>query len=380
MKKTDKYKASITENFYKEIKRIVSIFYYQTIYNIKDKMLLPLNLQDTVPEDSIYKQCFTEYSDYEDLYGHFFDDYEEFCNGDLDMKTYTKKKDLESDNIIKKSISTYYSYLKFEQNKIKYGLKKDNKGNIIIDKNYTYESILEKNDKDKKEPQKMLTIPSMLKVNKDMKEMPEITNLAYFQPEKDDLHEVDFLVKMVENEKDNSRVNSRKASYDIYDDRNLNDNKSTNEKDTSSKKDLYSLLNNQKIENENNSISKLNTNKTPEKDKFNPFKMNESSIQNQKSALNSIKTLSPLTKSNTKSPIKESPNIIALLGTKRKAPEPKTLDFSNVVTGTNKSPNKINQVPNLYSPNPNLNIKYNMFDTSKVKNDLTSSFKTMKKE
>ena len=47
---------------------------------------------------------------------------------------------------------------------------------------------MENQEKDKKEPQKTLTIPTMFKVNKDMKEMPEITNLAYFQPEKDDLH------------------------------------------------------------------------------------------------------------------------------------------------------------------------------------------------
>jgi len=154
MRITEKFKSSITENFFEEINRIVSIFYYQTIYNIKEKKLLPLYSKERIPKDSFYKECFNQYIDFHDLYGPSFENFEEYCNGNLDMKTYEKEKDLESEKIILSYVEYYYSYLKVESVKAKNMMileqlkhnKKEQETeneNLSKSKNFEYLKVLE---------------------------------------------------------------------------------------------------------------------------------------------------------------------------------------------------------------------------------------------
>jgi len=188
MSVTEKFKSSIkdAEKFYEETKKIASIFYYQTIYHTREKTLLPLNSVDDIPKDSSYKECFNEYIDCNDLYGPYFDNYEEFCNGTFDMKIYDKEKDIEEEKIILNYIVYYYTYLKSEIFKLKNNknsinskvISSSNKDNkVIFDKKEDKENIVNKDQ------------------NKDVKNERNDNNYKY--------------VKMLENEKINNNNNNQ---------------------------------------------------------------------------------------------------------------------------------------------------------------------------
>lgn len=387
MKQNDKFKSNITENFYKDLKKIVSIFYFQTIFNLKERMLLPINSIQNLPKDSHYKNCFNENPDYEDIYGAFFDYFEEFCNGELDLKNFTKKKELENYQIIKNAITTYYTSLKFEEKKSKQGMYIHSHSNINKNKDFYnfnkqdfhYVSILEGSNElfedieDNQEAKEF--VQSAKNFNKQLSdEKPRLINRPVYQNtsilhnsnEKEvgennfpvnatkyligeDLYEVDLLIKMCEEDKTEKFNTSLKQK--IEDENKLQENyllsvrKSDNDK---LKNDLHQLLNNQKHENEGNIKNLTNSNiktaaRTPEFDKLNPFKLNETNLLNQKELLNSIK----------KSPVSEM----------------RALDFGNI----HKTPTPTKA--KIFSPNPNLN--YSIFDASKVKANL---FKEIKKD
>ena len=169
MRNVEKYKSSITDNYYEDIHKIVSIFFYQTIYNIRKKKLLPLNSNNALLDNSKYsfKRCTEKYNNYQELYGPYFENFEAFCNGDLDMKGFSIKKELESEKIIKKMVNNFYSSVKLEErfgNKNKIENKRITNENAAngekvtasansnndsnINKEFIYESILEhRNDR-----------------------------------------------------------------------------------------------------------------------------------------------------------------------------------------------------------------------------------------
>ena len=104
--------------YLKQAKEACSVFYYQIVYDVKENKLTHIyddflwhyyRKKDT-KDDLIEKNWITEIIENnknKEYYGKFFDDYENYCKGELDVEKHIKEKSLESNESISKYLQIY---------------------------------------------------------------------------------------------------------------------------------------------------------------------------------------------------------------------------------------------------------------------------------
>ena len=104
--------------YLKQAKDACSVFYYQMVYDIDKKQLTHLyddclwhyfRKIDTL-DDIIEKSWITdiiEKNENKEYYGKIFDDFEKYCNGELDFEKFTIEKNIESTESLNKYLQIY---------------------------------------------------------------------------------------------------------------------------------------------------------------------------------------------------------------------------------------------------------------------------------
>ena len=112
--------------YLKQAKEACSVFYYQIVYDFEEKKLTHIyddflwhyyRKIDTI-DDLIEKSWVTDIikqNENKNYYGTIFDNYEKYCNGELDVEKHTEEKSLESDDSINKYLQIYSKF--FSDNK-----------------------------------------------------------------------------------------------------------------------------------------------------------------------------------------------------------------------------------------------------------------------
>lgn len=107
--------------YLKQAKEACSVFYYQIVYDDEEKKLTHIfddflwhyyRKKDTI-DDLIEKSWITDIineNENKNYYGTFFDNYESYCNGELDVEKHTKEKSLESEESISKYLQIYSKF------------------------------------------------------------------------------------------------------------------------------------------------------------------------------------------------------------------------------------------------------------------------------
>ena len=107
--------------YLKQAKEACSVFYYQIVYDFKENKLTHIyddflwkyfSKIDTV-NDLLEKNWITdiiENNENKEYYGKEFDDYEKYCNGELDVEKHTNEKNLESNDSISKYLQIYSKF------------------------------------------------------------------------------------------------------------------------------------------------------------------------------------------------------------------------------------------------------------------------------
>ena len=104
-----------------QAKQACSVFYYQIVYDINEKKLTHIyddvlwhyDRKNDKIEDLIEKGWVTdiiEKNENKEYYGTIFDEYEKYCNGELDVEKHTDEKSLESNESINKYLQIYAKF------------------------------------------------------------------------------------------------------------------------------------------------------------------------------------------------------------------------------------------------------------------------------
>lgn len=101
--------SEISYDYLEEAKKSVSMFYNQTVYDPISNELVPVSKDKEAEEYFIGTYCldWKDIKDKNEYYGKHYDDYNEYCNGNLDVKTRSKIKDTESYDSINKYYQKY---------------------------------------------------------------------------------------------------------------------------------------------------------------------------------------------------------------------------------------------------------------------------------
>jgi 5'-3' exonuclease len=106
-----KFKDAVPSDYMINAKKVVSLFFLQLVYDPVDCKLRNLtdviqNLADSDDEKRL-KEKLSHFNIKDDFYGSEFDNFKEFCKGELDIKTKTKEKKIESKEVITKYVNRY---------------------------------------------------------------------------------------------------------------------------------------------------------------------------------------------------------------------------------------------------------------------------------
>ena len=107
--------------YLKQAKEACSVFYYQIVYDCNENKLTHIyddflwkyyRKKDNV-NDLMEKNWITdiiENNENKEYYGKEFDDFEKYCNGELDVEKHTNDKNLESSDSINKYLQIYSKF------------------------------------------------------------------------------------------------------------------------------------------------------------------------------------------------------------------------------------------------------------------------------
>lgn len=115
------------EGYKRKAKEAASVFYLQTVYDNRENVLKPLTdlkfeLRGETLNDLITKSWLNDlYSTVEDkdYYGKYFEQYEDYCNGNIDIKRLTVEKKKESNEVITKYYNRFFTNFKYINCKVK---------------------------------------------------------------------------------------------------------------------------------------------------------------------------------------------------------------------------------------------------------------------
>ena len=107
--------------YLKQAKEACSVFYYQIVYDYNENKLTHIyddflwkyyRKKDNV-NDLLEKNWITdiiENNENKEYYGKEFDDFEKYCNGELDVEKHTNEKNLESSDSMNKYLQIYSKF------------------------------------------------------------------------------------------------------------------------------------------------------------------------------------------------------------------------------------------------------------------------------
>lgn len=129
-----KFENDNEEEYIHKAKQAMSVFYLQTVYDNKENMLRPIwnvmqyertddTVDDLVTKSFLYevingKKVLNDKKEKEYYYGPFFEEFEEYCNGNVDVKTMMKDKKKETVAVIEKYYNKYYLHLTYANCKV----------------------------------------------------------------------------------------------------------------------------------------------------------------------------------------------------------------------------------------------------------------------
>ena len=127
------------EEYKRKAKEAASVFYLQTVYDNRENVLKPLTslrfeLRGETIGDLITKnwlnEIYTSVKD-KDYYGKYFEEYEDYCNGNIDIKRLTVEKKKESSDVITKYYNRFFTNFKYVNCKLKKFQKKEEEYNYL---------------------------------------------------------------------------------------------------------------------------------------------------------------------------------------------------------------------------------------------------------
>ena len=135
MKCSGKYKFENDDEgeYMHRAKQAMSVFYLQTVYDNRENTLRPIwkvqyerkddSVDDLVTKSFLYdvtcgRKELNERKEKDYYYGPFFEEFEDYCNGNVDVKTMTKDKKKETENVLEKYYNKYYLHLTYANCKV----------------------------------------------------------------------------------------------------------------------------------------------------------------------------------------------------------------------------------------------------------------------
>ena len=147
-----KFENDNEKEYLHKAKQAMSVFYLQTVYDNKENTLRPIwnvlqyertddSVDDLITKSFLYdvirgKKTLNDMKEKEYYYGPLFEEFEDYCNGNVDVKTMNKDKKRETVEVLEKYYNKYYLHLTYANCKVlKLESKEGKKDYITIHEN-----------------------------------------------------------------------------------------------------------------------------------------------------------------------------------------------------------------------------------------------------